>query len=111
MLLKEKYDIKLTLNENKLKIGVSNLSEPWFIRGYYLYKDGNIVKKIVKDNLDSIYNFELKEDGIYFVTVYIKDGKSMQSTNSEPIAFFGNSAKKKFKKVINQKADKKCKKS
>ncbi len=107
MLEKEKYDIKLSLNDNNLKVEVSNLQEPWFIRGYYLYKDGNIVKKIVKDNLDSIYNFELKEDGIYFIKVYIKNGENMQSTNSSPIAFFNNDTREKFEKLLNKKEEKK----
>lgn len=105
MLIKEKYDIKLTLNDNRLKAEIGKLSEPWFIRGYYLYKDGNIIKKVVRDNLDSIYNFELEQDGIYFVTVYIKSGEDMQSSNSEPVAFFRDAAKEKFKKVLAEKTD------
>lgn len=107
MVEKEKYDIKLFLNNNNLKVEVSNLKEPWFIRGYYLYKDGNIIKKIVKDNLDAVYNFELEEDGVYFIKVYIKNGEEMQSTNSSSFTFFNNETREKFEKLLNKKVDKK----
>lgn len=106
---KEKYKINVSLNNNKLHIAVSELKEPWFIRGYYLYKDGNLLKKVVKDYLDANYDFTLEQDGIYFIKVYIKKGEEMQSTNSLPISYFSQETKKELETFLAQKPKKKLK--
>lgn len=106
---KEKYKIDVSLKDDQMHIEISELNEPWFIRGYYLYKDGNLLKKVVKDNLDANFDFTLKEDGIYFIKVYIKNGEEMQSTNSLPISYFSKETKEKFEKFLEEKPNKKLK--
>lgn len=104
---KIKYNIDVSLNENQIHIEVSGLKNPWFIRGYYLYKDGNMCKRAVKDNLSPSYDFTLEEDGLYFVKVYIKNGDEMQTTNSVTVAYFKDATKKEFDNLLKQKHDKK----
>ena len=104
---KIKYNIDVSLNENQIHIEVSGLKNPWFIRGYYLYKDGNMCKRAVKDNLSPSYDFTLEEDGLYFVKVYIKNGDEMQTTNSVTVAYFKDATKKEFDALLKQKHDKK----
>lgn len=106
---KIKYDINVSLDNNKLKINVGNLPDNWFIRAYYLYKDGNVINKVVKDNLDSDYVFDLINDGIYVVTVYISNGNEMQTTNTRPVSYFTDKIRKEFNKSLNKKIKNKYK--
>lgn len=107
---KIKYDIDVSISSNIFRIEVSNLIEPWFIKGYYLYKDGSLIKKVVRNNLDPIYEFNLDSDGTYFVSVYINDGKEMQITNSDSVLFFTDETKGEFEKLLKKKTNKKYQK-
>ena len=106
---KEKYKIDVSLNNNQLHIAISELKEPWFVRGYYLYKDGTMLKRVVKDKLDNNYDFTLEEDGMYFIKVFIKKGEEMQSTNSLPVAYFTEETKKELDSFLAKKPNKKVK--
>ena len=96
-------EIKVKIQNGQLEVEVSKLEAPWILRGYYLYKDGNLIKRVVKDNIDATYQFSLEEDGIYYVKVYTKNGEKMNTTNSNSIAYFTEKQKEKFKKFLKKK--------
>lgn len=100
-MLKINYKVDLELEQNKLIINVGELNSDWMIRGYYLYKDGLIYKKVVKDNLENNYEFILKEDGLYFVKVYVKKEEQMENKNSIVVSYFKEETKIQFEKFLN----------
>ena len=95
-------DINVVLVNNHCNIKVSNLEEGWFIRGYYLYKDGVFLKKVVKDYLENEYSFLLEDSGLYFVKVYYKKGEEMKNKNSKVYAFFKEETKRKYQSFLQK---------
>lgn len=95
--------IDLSMQENKLNINVSEIEESWILRGYYLYKDGALLKKAVKDNIDANYQFQLESSGIYYVKVYIKNNETLKSENSYSIAYFTDDEKVDFQSFLKSK--------
>lgn len=95
------YEIDFKLNQNKLIVTVNNLDSNWMIRGYYLYKDGIIYKKVVKDNMENNYEFTIEEDGLYFVKVFVKKEEQMENKNSIVLAYFKEETKKQFESFLH----------
>ena len=98
---KVQYNINLELNQNKLIIKINDLDSSWMIRGYYLYKDGLLSKKVVKDNLEDNYEFTLENDGLYFVKVFVKKDEEMVSKNSLVVSYFKDETTNEFEKFLN----------
>ena len=96
-------DINVVLENNHFNIKVTNLENGWFIRGYYLYKDGVFLKKVVKDYLENEYSFLLKDSGLYFVKVYCKKGEEMRNRNSKVYAYFKEETKKRYQDFLQEK--------
>ncbi len=100
---KVQYNINLELNQNKLIIKINDLDSSWMIRGYYLYKDGLLSKKVVKDNLEDNYEFTLENDGLYFVKVFVKKDEEMVSKNSLVVSYFKDETTNEFEKFLQEK--------
>lgn len=96
------YEIDFKLNQNKLIVNVNDLNSDWMIRGYYLYKDGIIYKRVVKDNLENNYEFTIEDDGLYFVKVYVKKEEQMENKNSIVLAYFKEETKKQFESFLHK---------
>lgn len=96
-------DINVVLENNHFNIKVTNLENGWFIRGYYLYKDGVFLKKVVKDYLENEYSFLLEDSGLYFVKVYCKKDEEMRNRNSKVYAYFKEETKKRYQDFLQEK--------
>ena len=95
-------DIDVVLEKNKLNIKVRKVENGWLLRGFYLYKDGTLIKKIVKDDLKPECSFNLEESGLYFIKVYSKKEEEMKSKNSKVFAYFTKETKAKYESFLQK---------